>query len=42
VNVFFITKANGGVISRDIIGHHRRERYATLDFTLYCNGEKNI
>jgi len=42
VNVFFIAKANDGVISHYINGHHREERYATLYFTLYCNGEKNI
>jgi hypothetical protein len=38
----FITKANDGVISHDIIGYHRRERYADLDFALHYDGEKNI
>ena len=39
MNDSFITKANDDVISNGIIGHNRRERYATLDFTL-CNNEK--
>jgi len=37
VNVRFITKANGDVISHGIIGHH--EENATLDFTFYFNGD---